>query len=1084
MDTSQYLSMFLEESSDNLQLLNESLLILENNSEDMEILNQIFRVAHTIKGMAATMGYIKMAELTHKMEDVLSKFREGQLKVTHEVVTILFNCLDVLESMVSDIAAGGDADLEVDDIVTQLVNIANGDKNIEDEEEKSSDAIVNEKAVELGIDEYDIDILKEAVKNDFNTFHIHIGLDEKTVLKSARVFTLFQKLEEYGEILKSNPNLEDLEIENFDFDIDLIFVTESSLETISNVVNSISEIRQVEVTDIRNVITDSNTNSEEVVNEKAIELGLDEYDIDILKEAIKNDFNTVHIHIGLDEKTVLKSARVFTLFQKLEEYGEILKSNPSLEDLEAENFDFDIDLIFVTKSSLEIISNAVNSISEIRQVEATDIRNVVTNSNTNSEEVVNEKAIELGLDEYDIDILKEAAKNDFNTFHIHIGLDERTVLKSARVFTLFQKLEEHGEILKSDPNLEDLEVENFDFDIDLIFVTKSSLETISNVVNSISEIRQVEVTDIRNVVTNDNINSEEIVNEKAVELGIDEYDTDILKEAIKNGFNTFHIHIGLDEKTVLKSARVFTLFQKLEEYGEILKSDPKLEDLEIENFDFDIDLIFVTESSLETISNVVNSISEIRQVEVIDISGIVKVGNMNKENSASGKVEESNKNEIAATRVADSTLEKNSTESIRNKESSSKVVDLKESKNNLKAKTVETSPKTEEANKKQPVRPKNKGVGQSVRVDLERLDNFMNMVSELVIHRTRLEQISANYKIVELNETLEQVARTTTDLQDLVMKIRMLPLDVVFNRFPRMIRDLSMELNKEIDFEIQGQDTELDRTVIEEIGEPLIHLLRNAADHGVESVEKRISQGKSASGKIKLIAYSEGTKAVIKVEDDGSGINVEKVKAKAEKVGINTEGMSDSDVKNLIFAQGFSTNEVVTDISGRGVGMDVVKTKISSLGGTVDVFSEEGKGTSFIIKLPLTLQIIQSLLVKIGTETMAISLGFIDRVMEYKSEDIRKSNNKEIVVYNEKIFKLVRINDKLDIESKDYGKKYIILAKVGENEVALVVDSLLGQKEIVIKPFGNILKSTKEYIGATILGDGLVTLILDVAALI
>ncbi|WP_346905897.1 chemotaxis protein CheA [Clostridium sp.] len=712
------------------------------------------------------------------------------------------------------------------------------------------------------------------------------------------------------------------------------------------------------------------------------------------------------------------------------------------------------------------------------------MRNVVIDNNTNSEEVVNEKAIELGLDEYDIDILKEAAKNDFNTFHIHIGLDERTVLKSARVFTLFQKLEEHGEILKSDPNLEDLEVENFDFDIDLIFVTKSSLETISNVVNSISEIRQVEVTDIRNVVTNDNINSEEIVNEKAVELGIDEYDTDILKEAIKNGFNTFHIHIGLDEKTVLKSARVFTLFQKLEEYGEILKSNPNLEDLEIENFDFDIDLIFVTESSLETISNVVNSISEIRQVEVIDISGIVKVDNMNKENSTSGKVEESNKNEIAATRVADSTLEKNSTESIRNKESSSKVVDLTESKNNLKAKTVETSPKTEEVNKKQPVRPKNKGVGQSVRVDLERLDNFMNMVSELVIHRTRLEQISANYKIVELNETLEQVARTTTDLQDLVMKIRMLPLDVVFNRFPRMIRDLSMELNKEIDFEIQGQDTELDRTVIEEIGEPLIHLLRNAADHGVESVEKRISQGKPASGKIKLIAYSEGTKAVIKVEDDGSGINVEKVKAKAERVGINTEGMSDSDVKNLIFAQGFSTNEVVTDISGRGVGMDVVKTKISSLGGTVDVFSEEGKGTSFIIKLPLTLQIIQSLLVKIGTETMAISLGFIDRVMEYKSEDIRKSNNKEIVVYNEKIFKLVRINDKLDIESKDYGKKYIILAKVGENEVALVVDSLLGQKEIVIKPFGNILKSTKEYIGATILGDGLVTLILDVAALI
>lgn len=712
MDTSQYLSMFLEESSDNLQLLNESLLILENNSEDMEILNQIFRVAHTIKGMAATMGYTKMAELTHKMEDVLSKFREGQLKVTHEVVTVLFNCLDVLESMVSDITDGGDGDLEIEHIVTQLVNIANSDNGVVDN-----------------------------------------------------------------------------------------------------------------------------------------------------KEA--------------------------TLDMKKEE-------------------------------------------------------------ETTEEEVSNEEIIDLSLDEYDIDTLREAKKNNFNTFHVHIRLDEKTILKSARAFILFQTLEENGEILKS---------------------------------------------------------------------------------------------------------------------------NPKLEDLESENFDFDIDLVFVTESSLEAIERSIDGISEIREVKVKDISDAIK----------SNKVDK-NKNEEIATSEAVESKEEKVTDS-RMKEKSTKVVDSK-SKSTISSKPVETESKASGKDKKQPVKHKNKGVGQSVRVDLERLDNFMNMVSELVIHRTRLEQISANHKIVELNETLEQVARTTTDLQDLVMKIRMLPLDVVFNRFPRMIRDLSMELNKEIDFEIQGQDTELDRTVIEEIGEPLIHLLRNAADHGVESAEERTRQGKPAAGKIKLIAYSEGTKAVIKVEDDGSGINVEKVKVKAEKIGINTEGMSDNDIKNLIFAQGFSTNEVVTDISGRGVGMDVVKTKISSLGGTVDVISEEEKGTSFIIKLPLTLQIIQSLLVKIGTETMAISLGFIDRVMEYNPEDIRKTNNKEIVIYNDKAFKLVRINDKLDIESKDYGKKYIILAKVGENEVALVVDSLLGQKEIVIKPFGNILKSTKEYIGATILGDGLVTLILDVAALI
>jgi len=358
------------------------------------------------------------------------------------------------------------------------------------------------------------------------------------------------------------------------------------------------------------------------------------------------------------------------------------------------------------------------------------------------------------------------------------------------------------------------------------------------------------------------------------------------------------------------------------------------------------------------------------------------------------------------------------------------------------------------------------------------------MVSELVIHRTRLEQISSVHKLTDLNETLEQVARATSELQELVMKIRMLPLEVVFNRFPRMIRDLSKELDKEMELIIQGQETEIDRTVIDEIGEPLLHLLRNAADHGIESSEVRIAKGKSPIGKIKLIAYAEGTKAIIKVEDDGAGLDVERIKEKANQVGINTEGMTDADVKNLIFAQGFSTNEKVTDISGRGVGMDVVKTKIAALGGTVDAISEIDKGTSFIITLPLTLQIIQALLVKIGDETMAISLGYIDRVIDYKDELIKKTNNKEVIVYNDSIIPIVRVNKKMQIETSEIAKKYIVIVKVGEKIVGLLVDSLLGQQEIVIKPLGKTLQGLKEYIGATILGEGLVTLILDVAALV
>ena len=805
MDTSQYLSMFLEESMDNLQTLNESLLILEQEPNDKEILDQIFRVAHTIKGMAATMGYSTMAELTHKMEDVLSKFREGELSVTPKVVTVLFKCLDTLENMVNTISDGDELDMDVSEIVEHLEGISQSEVS-----EEESDT-------------------KEFV--------------------------------------------EDEEIEN-------------------------------------------NELEENVVN-------FNEYDLNVIKQAEDSGFNAFNIHIKLDEGTILKSARTFIIVQKLEEYGEIIKAYPTLEDLENENFDLDINFAYVTKECKEKIQKSLEDISEVKNVD---------------------------------------------------------------VF----------EIAKSKANL---------------------------------------------VSQNCNLN---------------EYDLDVIKQARQNGYNPYNINIELDEGTLLKSARVFIIMQKLEEYGEILKSNPVLEDLENENFDLDINFVYLTQKSSEEIENAIKSISEISLVSVTEID----------EKSASSKPKE---NKIK--------------ENANNKEVKKEEIKPKEIKKNSSEKPKTEKKKANEKNGSEK-HPKGRTVGQSVRVDLERLDKFMNMVSELVIHRTRLEQISSNHKIPELNETLEQVARSTSDLQDLVMKIRMLSLDTVFNRFPRMIRDLSIELGKEFDFEIQGQDTELDRTVIEEIGEPLIHLLRNAADHGIESPEERIKQGKDPRGKIKLIAYSEGTKAVIKVEDDGAGLKVDKIRAKAERIGINTEGMTESDIKNLIFSQGFSTNEVVTDVSGRGVGMDVVKTKISTLGGSVEAISEEGKGTSFIIRLPLTLQIIQALLVKVGTETMAISLGYIDRVIEYKDEMTKKTNNKEVIIYNDNIINLIRVNEKLGLEEVNHGKKYVVIAKIGEKEVGLLVDSLLGQQEIVIKSFGKTLKNTDEYIGATILGDGLVTLILDVAALI
>ncbi len=807
MDTSQYLSMFLEESIENLQILNDSILELEQNPDDIDKVNEIFRVAHTLKGMSATMGYVKISELTHKMEDVLTKFREGELKVTQKMVTVLFKCLDTLETMVNNISEGVEDNTDIQKLMDSLKEVA-------------------------------------------------VIQGESSPAKEVAITIESQEEKDF-----------------FDY------------------------------TDV---------------------MDLNEYDLSVMKQGSINDFSSYHIKITFDSNTLLKSARAFLVFSALGEYGEIIKSNPGAEDIENERFEFEIELVYLSKSDSEVIKKTILSISEIDNVEINKI-----NLKTNSLKHELHYSDVMDLNEYDLNVMKQALTKSFSSYYLKITFDSNTLLKSARAFLVFKALEEYGEIIKSCPNAEDIENENFEFEIELVYLSKTDTETIEKTILSISEIDNVEIKKInleKNSVKHDIINKEIEIEEKDV-------------EETKNKIN-----------------------QPLK------KSD------------------------------------------------------VNKKTQKESKEDE---------------------------------------------KTV--------AKKK---------VHQSVRVDLERLDNFLTMVSELVIHRTRLEQISSNHKLNDLNETLEQIARTTSDLQDLVMKIRMLPLDVVFNRFPRMIRDLSVELNKEIEFSIQGSDTELDRTVIDEIGDPLLHLLRNAADHGIESQQQRISNGKSSKGHIKLSAYPEGTKAVIKVEDDGAGLDVERIRMKAEEKGINTENMSEHDIKNLIFAQGFSTSEQVTDVSGRGVGMDVVKTKIASLGGTVDVISELGKGTTFIIRLPLTLQIIQALLVKIGDETMAISLGYIDRVLDYEENMIKRTNNKEVMIFNENVIPLIRVNEVLDIEHNGESKDYVVIVKVGEKSVGLLVNGLLGQQEIVIKPLGKTLQNLKEYIGATILGDGLVTLILDVAALI
>ena len=404
------------------------------------------------------------------------------------------------------------------------------------------------------------------------------------------------------------------------------------------------------------------------------------------------------------------------------------------------------------------------------------------------------------------------------------------------------------------------------------------------------------------------------------------------------------------------------------------------------------------------------------------------------------------------------------------------------------AKTAEKKPKKTEKKEK-------KG-DTTIRVDVSRLDALMNLVGELVLGRNRLlritQQLAAKYEgdeLVEaLAETMDQVDFITTDLQMAVMKTRMVPIARVFNRFPRVVRDLARELKKEVKLIIEGEDTELDRSIVEEIGDPLVHLVRNAIDHGIEPPEEREFLGKPRQGTLRLAAYHEGNHIVILVEDDGRGIDIEKVKKKALERGLVTENelakMSEKDILNLIFLPGFSTAEKVTDVSGRGVGMDVVKTNIEKLNGTIEINTQKGKGTQIVIKIPLTLAIIQSLLVQVGEEIYAIPLVSVVEAVKINTDEIQHVEGQEIIILRDSVLPLVELSRVFDIPTERREKSiYVVVLSIGERRFGLIVDRLIGQEEIVIKSLGNYLSSVPGISGATIMGDGRVTLIIDVASL-
>lgn len=523
-------------------------------------------------------------------------------------------------------------------------------------------------------------------------------------------------------------------------------------------------------------------------------------------------------------------------------------------------------------------------------------------------------------------------------------------------------------------------------------------------------------------------------------IEVEEFSKNIVEKAALEGYNGYRIKIELNPNCMLKSARAFIIFNTIERDCEILKSNPPVEDIEDEKFDTSFELIILTRMAQEELKRELSSISEVENVLI---------------------------------------------EKIMLKEYSTRT-DRQEVENKLSLEIEENMEEDEDKKQSKTKKPK---VGKTVRVDIDRLDNLMNLVSELIIIKTRLEDIDDDGRKQNMNEAIEYLERITTSLHDAVMKVRMVPIERVFNRFPRMIRDLSKELGKEISLFMSGEETEVDRTVIDEIGDPLIHLIRNSIDHGIEDPETRKRFGKPDVGTVKLIAYPDGNSVVIEVEDDGQGINIDRVKAKALEKGIITKEQSDAmderEAIHLLFHAGFSTADKISDISGRGVGLDVVKTKIESLGGIVEVQTIKNKGSKFIIRLPLTLAIIQALLVNIGMEKYAIPLNSIKEIITIKTASIRKVQNQEVVLYRNHTLPILRMNKILHVDREEPAKEdlTVVVVKKGDKTAGFVVDSLIGQQEIVIKSLGKFLSGIKVIAGATILGNGQVALIVDTNSL-
>ncbi|HIP15605.1 MAG TPA: chemotaxis protein CheA [Methanothermococcus okinawensis] len=939
----QYKELFLAEAMEHLQALNQYLVELENNPENLEIINLIFRSAHTLKGSARTVGFDHISNLTHHMEDILDYLREGKIPVTSEIMDLLFECLDALETMVNEIEEGiTETSVDVDGLVEKIKMLK--EKYLSGSVEKETAPAEEEKKEEV------ISTTKEEKKEEKKNKIKVILKNPTTTIKVKKTVKIPATSEEE---IKKPKNLEDI-LEQMSKSVEVLSIIAEALEY-SELITVLKKIEKL----VNKVMNDS------IVFTKSVMDAL-KYSLDVMEKIAK---------------TVEKGKDLSNIDVDLSELSDILDKALSTE-------------------SKEVVSE------EVKEYE-------VTLDHT-----------KFKIDEYG-ERIKELFEKGYKLYHLKAKTAEDCTLKSVRLLMVLNTVQKIGEVLDTIPKEEVLKEGGGGEELEILFLSDKPIEEIQKELDAISEMEYIVVSlvDVELKVEEEEIEEEE-KEEKKTEEDLQD---------------TYKVEVIIDEECLLKSVRAYMVIKELEDLGEIVKVEPSLEMIQKGEFkDTKVIIYLITDREPDDIKEAVLNIPEIKEVSV----------------------------------ELPKYMEEIKTE---------KKVETKSHKKEVEKK--KTEPPTKKASKE--VTTKKSSTVQTVRVNIEKLDKLMNLVGELVINRANFAQIAEKYDIKELHNAVNRLNMLTTELQEEVMAMRMIPVSFIFNRFPRTVRDLAKALNKEVELIIEGSDIELDRTVLDELAEPLTHIIRNALDHGIEPPEEREKLGKPRKGKLILKAARERNHVLIIVEDDGRGIDPEVIKRKAIEKGLITEEeakrMSDQEAINLIFLPGFSTAEKVSDISGRGVGMDVVKTKIESLGGSVTIYSEKGKGTRVVLQLPLTMAIILVLLVRLEDQVYAIPLTSVLDVTHIKRDEIKNIEGQDAILYRGDILPVMWLKDILNFPWNDEKSEelYIVVIERNKGRLGIVVDDVIGREEIVVKPLQGILKNIQGFAGATILGDGRVAFILD-----